>query len=127
MAKPKRERKFQLRLTADEYRALVQKAAEAGVSASELCRRAALGRKLPRRVTFIAAQTYWQLGKIGTNLNQLSKSANAAVCRGHSPPADPGYLAQLEELLHALRLELAEVELLAEVEDSEEGDDREGY
>lgn len=124
MAKPKRTRKFQLRIAEDEYRAIAQKANEAGVSVSEFFRRAATARKLPRRVTHISAQTYWELGKIGTNINQLTKSANAALKMGQSPPADPGYLAQLEELLHAIRLELAEVELLAEVEDSEE-DDRE--
>lgn len=122
MAKPKRTRKFQLRISEDEYGAIAQKANEVGVSVSEFFRRAATARKLPRRVTPISAMTYWELGKIGTNINQLTKSVNAALKMGQSPPVDPGYLAQLEELLHAIRLELAEVELLAEVEDSEEDD-----
>ena len=76
-----------------------------------------MGKPLPKRLSKISLATYQELGRIGNNLNQLTKAANTAIKVGYSPPADPKLLAELLELLHQCRRQLACVDV--ENQDSE--------
>nr|WP_265278302.1 MobC family plasmid mobilization relaxosome protein [Nostoc sp. KVJ3] len=46
-------------------------------------------RPLPKRLSKISLQTYWELGQIGNNLNQLVKATNTALKIGRTLPASP--------------------------------------
>ena len=112
MPKIQRHLKFQLRLTAAEKELATQKAQETGLSLSELFRTATLKRNLPQKVTEISAQTYWELGKIGVNLNQITYAINTAIKLGQSLPNSlqklTPELQQLEKLLHQIRREITD-------------------
>ncbi|MEH2031983.1 MAG: plasmid mobilization relaxosome protein MobC [Nostoc sp.] len=69
---------FPVRLSDIELDMIRIKSQDAGMSASELMRRNALMRPLPKRLSKISLQTYWELGQIGNNLNQLVKATNTA-------------------------------------------------
>lgn len=120
MGKQQRSRTIILRLTPDERNKAETLAADAGLSLSELFRASTLKRRLPRRVTHIAADTYRELAKIGNNLNQLTKAANAAILLGQNPPENPKLLERLEVLLKLVRRELVEMDAVTDLED---GDD----
>ena len=94
-----------------------------GLTRSELFRLKTIYRRLPRRTTQVATQTYWQLALIGNNLNQLTRTANIAINRGQPPPADPGYLAQLETLLKQVRREIVELDFKELLNDTQPDDD----
>ena len=112
-----------MRLSDIELDWLRIKATEAGMPASELIRRLTLGKPLPKRLSKISLATYIELGRIGNNLNQLTKAANTAIKVGYSPPADPKLLKELLELLHECRRQLACVDVLDEEESEEPEDD----
>lgn len=114
---PKRQRphKFQLCLSDEESKCLRAMALNEHLTRSDLLRLKTIYHKLPRRVTKIAAQTYWQLSQEANNLNQISKALNAALQGGcFSPEA----IAQLQislqnniKLLTQVRRELVELDL----------------
>lgn len=78
-------------------------------------------RPLPKRLSKISLQTYWELGQIGNNLNQLVKATNTALLVGRTLPTDPELLRELLELLHQCRRDIASDDI--EDEDSEEEED----
>lgn len=119
----KRTHNYPVRLSDIELDWLRIKATEAGMPASELIRRLTLGKPLPKRLSKISLATYIELGRIGNNLNQLTKAANTAIKVGYSPPADPKLLKELLELLHECRRQLACVDVLEEEESEEPEDD----
>jgi Bacterial mobilisation protein (MobC) len=90
-----------------EFEMIHSRASQAGLSCSELFRRNALLRPLPKRTTKIAVQTYVELGKIGNNINQLTFAANTAIALGQKPRIDVSQLEALRELLHQIRREIA--------------------
>nr|WP_322720908.1 plasmid mobilization relaxosome protein MobC [Nostoc sp. ChiQUE02]MDZ8233999.1 plasmid mobilization relaxosome protein MobC [Nostoc sp. ChiQUE02] len=112
---------FPVRLSDIELDLLRIKSQDLGMSASELMRRNALMRPLPKRLSKISLQTYWELGQIGNNLNQLVKATNTALKVGRTLPADPELLRELLELLHQCRRDIASDDI--EDEDSEEESD----
>ncbi|MCC5609787.1 plasmid mobilization relaxosome protein MobC [Nostoc sp. CHAB 5834] len=116
---------FPVRLSDIELDLLRIKSQDAGMSASELMRRNALMRPLPKRLSKISLQTYWELGQIGNNLNQLVKATNTAIKVGHSPPAKPELLRELLELLHQCRRDIASDDV--DDEDSEEEDEEDDW
>ncbi|MBG1260744.1 plasmid mobilization relaxosome protein MobC [Nostoc sp. BAE] len=99
------------------------KSQDLGMSASELMRRNALMRPLPKRLSKISLQTYWELGQIGNNLNQLVKATNTALKIGRTLPADPELLRELLELLHQCRRDIALPDIDSEDSEEEESDD----
>ena len=105
-----RNHSYTVRLSDIELEMLRDRALESGMKASELIRKNALMRPLPRRVSKIDLKTYIELGRIGNNLNQLTKAANTALKYGLSPPADRGALEELLKLLHSIRLKIAGVD-----------------
>ena len=118
-----RKHLFSLRLSDIELDLLRIKSLDAGISASELMRRNGLLRPLPKRLSKISLQTYWELGQIGNNLNQLVKATNTAIKMGRTPPAKPELLRELLELLHQCRRDIASDDVDDEDSEEEESDD----
>ena len=116
-----RSHSYSVYLSDIELEMLRDRALESGMKASELIRKNALMRPLPRRVSKIDLKTYIELGRIGNNLNQLTKAANTAALYGLSPPADTGELQELSKLLRLILLKLSDADDDEEVE--EEFDD----
>lgn len=66
-----------LRISAEDKEQIEEKARKTGLSTSEYIRRCALGRKLPcYGDTSLLKEYSIQLGKIGSNLNQIAKHLN---------------------------------------------------
>ncbi|MCC5634199.1 plasmid mobilization relaxosome protein MobC [Nostoc sphaeroides CHAB 2801] len=118
-----RKHLFSLRLSDIELDLLRIKSLDAGISASELMRRNGLLRPLPKRLSKISLQTYWELGQIGNNLNQLVKATNTAILMGRTPPAKPELLRELLELLHQCRRDIASDDVDDDDSEEEEEDD----
>lgn len=66
-----------MRISAEDKELIEEKARKTGLSTSEFIRRCALGRKLPcYGDTSLLKEYAMQLGKIGSNLNQIAKYLN---------------------------------------------------
>jgi Bacterial mobilisation protein (MobC) len=117
---------MQIRVSDLEFEMIHSRASQAGLTCSELFRRNALLRPLPKRVTKIAIDTYIELGRIGNNINQLAASANAAIKLGQKPPYSCGELEALREILHQIRREitLSDESLLEDEDDLEDFDEQ---
>lgn len=97
---------FKLMLTPTEKQTWIALAESAGLDISELVRRRMA---LCRIQTIPEAnwQCYWQLLKIGTNINQIAKAQNTALADGTiPPPIDPIPFEQLLRQINKLRLHL---------------------
>lgn len=69
-----------LRIYAEDKEQIEEKARKTGLTTSEYIRRCALGRKLPcYGDTSLLKEYSMQLGKIGSNLNQIAKHLNSGV------------------------------------------------
>ena len=69
-----------LRISAEDKKQIEEKARKTGLTTSECIRRCALGRKLPcYGDTSLLKEYSMQLGKIGSNLNQIAKHLNSGV------------------------------------------------
>ena len=67
-----------LRISAEDKEQIEEKARKTGLTTSEYIRRCALGRKLPcYGDTSLLKEYSMQLGKIGSNLNQIAKHLNS--------------------------------------------------
>lgn len=83
-----RDQIIRIRASRDEANAMKDRAIARGLSLSEMVRRAALNVRMPTRsfdATHIAvlAQALGELGRIGGNINQLARRANAGQLSGH--------------------------------------------
>ncbi|GMB83490.1 hypothetical protein NN6n1_42730 [Shinella zoogloeoides] len=83
-----RDQTIRIRASHTEADAMKDIAVARGLSLSELIRRAALGVRMPVRsfdATHIAllARVLGELGRIGGNINQLARRANAGKLSGH--------------------------------------------
>ena len=80
---PKENKEFvkRFRATGDEVKKIEAKAAKAGLSFSEYCRRATLNKPVVERVP---PDLRRQLGAAGNNLNQLARLANSGKLPGAS-------------------------------------------
>jgi transposase len=82
----RRTQRVEVRLTSFEEKSLQELAEEAGLSLSDFIRREALGSKPrlqkadPDRAIFIKSLA--ELGKIGSNVNQLAKAINTDLAKG---------------------------------------------
>ncbi len=102
-----RNRNYTFRMSELEYEMVRYKAFLTGIKMSEFVRRSALTKPLPKRVSKVDLKTYVELGRIGNNLNQLSKAVNTALKYSVTPPSDRGKLQELLELLHSIRRQIA--------------------
>lgn len=83
-----RNRIVRVRTNDTEYSRMKDIAAARGLSISELVRRAALGVRMPARTfdanhTVVLAWILGEIGRVGGNLNQLVRLANAGRIAGH--------------------------------------------
>uniref|UniRef100_A0A8J6ZZ54 Plasmid mobilization relaxosome protein MobC n=2 Tax=Desmonostoc muscorum TaxID=1179 RepID=A0A8J6ZZ54_DESMC len=92
-------------------------ASENNLTISELFRAKTLKNRLPRRVTKVAGQTYWELGKIGNNLNQIAKAINTSALMGEPVVVDRALLSQVRDLVKQVRREIAEIDLITDLQD----------
>ena len=68
--------KIQPGFTISEFRSIAEKAEALGISEAEYVRAAALGREL-KSVSQINKEVYFELQKIGSNVNQIAKELNS--------------------------------------------------
>jgi hypothetical protein len=107
--KQKRSNFFKLRLTQAErekWEALAE-AVGMGKNLSKFVRHCVERRTLPAPIPEINRETYWELGKIGVNLNQIAHATNQAVKAGSPILADPRpEILKLTKKIEEVRLEL---------------------
>jgi hypothetical protein len=109
LTKEKRSNVFRLRLTQLERERWEVMAEEVGLgnNLSKFVRHCVERRTLPAPIPQINEQTYWELGKIGVNLNQITHAINRAVKEGQGVGADPrDELQAIKTLLNEVRLQL---------------------
>ena len=109
LKKEKRSNVFQLRLTAEERERWAVMAEEVGLenNLSKFVRHCVEKRTLPAPIPQINEQTYWELGKIGVNLNQITHAINRAVKEGKSVAAAPrAEIEAVKALLTQVQLQL---------------------
>lgn len=102
-----RDQIIRIRASRAEATAMKDLAVARGLSLSELIRRVALNVRMPTRsfdATHIAllAQALGELGRIGGNVNQLARRANAGKLSGHDAEL-PKALVELDALRGRLR------------------------
>jgi hypothetical protein len=106
----KRTVRFALQLTPEEREELERRATSAGVNASTYLRAAFLERQLPQRTTALATDTYRELSRIGSNINQIARAANTTVKMGLPVNVNLDELEQLRQLLWQVHLEVRGVD-----------------
>ena len=120
-ANPREKRKtYPLRLANSERAALEENAISAGMKLSEYLRWAGLKKHLRPRVPEINRQIYVELGRIGNNLNQMTRACHVALKQGTGCNIDPALLQSLSESLDQVRL--AVIAVAPEAEDDWETD-----
>lgn len=103
-----RQRMVSFRVDPNEYARIRAEADRAGVTVGTFVRDVLIGAQAPRRVRRPPAakaelvRILGELGKIGSNVNQLAAKANVGALR----VLDPMVLAQLQDDLDELRDEL---------------------
>jgi hypothetical protein len=117
MSQKERTIRFHICLTPEEKEQVQRMADENALTISELFRAKTLKNKLPRRVTKIAGQTYWELGKISNDLNQLTQAANTAVSMGNPVVIDLALIEKVRDLVKQVRREITEIDLITEISD----------
>lgn len=116
MPRPKQKvvrENYQLRLLPSEREVLEQLAAQANQKLSEYLRSAGLNKTIRPtvKVPEINRATYVELGRIGNNINQLTKAAHASITRGVNCNIDTDKLSELSEMIQRMRLEILAVYL----------------
>jgi hypothetical protein len=104
MKREKRTEKFQMCLTKKEKALALSIAQEHGITISELFRNKAFAELVPPPVNLTIAKTYWELNKIGVNLNQLTKIANTAMQYEKANPIEYNQiLAEIEKVYNLIQ------------------------
>lgn len=98
--------RFPLQLTPEERAELDRRAQAAGVDASKYLRTAAFSQQLPIRTSALAIDTYRELARLGSNINQLARAANTAVKMGLPVNINTKELEKLRQLLWQVHLEV---------------------
>jgi hypothetical protein len=130
MARPKkspalvRNNLLPVRLSDVELEMFRSRAEDLGISIAELMRRNGLMRPIPKRLSRITIQTYRELSRVGTNINQLSKAINTALKSGQQIQIDPEALVNLAAAIDHCQREL--VFGIPEEEDEFFSEDEEG-
>jgi hypothetical protein len=107
--KEKRSNVFRLRLTQLEREQWSALAEEVGLgnNLSKFVRHCVERRSLPAPIPEINQQAYWELGKIGVNLNQITHAINRAVKEGSDVAVDPRKeILAVKTALDEIRLQL---------------------
>jgi hypothetical protein len=110
-----------VRFTHSEHLHIQSQAKNAELSMSEYVRRSALRRQLPPLIPAINLETYRELGRIGTNVNQMAKAVNTSISEGKRTDLDPLPLQQLAATIQEIRLLLLGInETATDLEDAED-------
>ena len=122
MPRPKQKvvrENYQLRLLPSERKTMEQKAAAANLKLSEYLRAAGLNKTIRSqpKVPEINRATYVELGRIGNNINQLTKAAHISLKRGASCNVNVAELSELNDLIKRMRLEILAVYLAPDEEE----------
>lgn len=122
MPRPKQKvvrENYQLRLLPSERKTMEQKAAAANLKLSEYLRAAGLNKTIRSqpKVPEINRATYVELGRIGNNINQLTKAAHTSLKRGGSCNVNVAELSELNDLIKRMRLEILAVYLAPDEEE----------
>ncbi|MGB7441819.1 MAG: plasmid mobilization relaxosome protein MobC [Coleofasciculaceae cyanobacterium] len=125
LTQEKRTQRILIRITPNEHQRLKVMAQQEGMSIANLIRTKTIYQRPPRRTTDVARMTYLELGKIGTNLNQIAFALNTANKLGRLPSVSTieslqEYLTALEANLRQIRRDLVELDLIAALEDMQE-------
>jgi hypothetical protein len=107
--KEKRSNVFRLRLTLSERERWSALAEEVGLgnNLSKFVRHCVEKRTLPAPIPLLNEQTYWELGKIGVNLNQITHAINRAVKEGQGVSCDSRTeIEEVRTLLNEVRLQV---------------------
>lgn len=75
--------RIEFRAAPEGWNTITEKAKRAGMPTATYARYTALGQLIPSRSTQIEAEAVAALNRLGSNLNQIAKSANG---RGLTPP-----------------------------------------
>jgi hypothetical protein len=116
----KKSHRIDIRLTSEEYEKAQQMAEENNLTISELFRAKTLKKRLPQRVTKIAGLTYWELGKISNDLNQIAKAVNTSEPMAEPVVVDLALLEQVINLVKQVRREITGVNSVQYSQDDEE-------
>jgi Bacterial mobilisation protein (MobC) len=95
-----------VRLSDVELEMFRSRSAEQGISISELMRRNGLMRPIPKRLSRITTLTYRELGRIGTNINQMTKAVNTALHSGERMKIELEQLVMLANAIAECQREL---------------------
>ena len=113
MARPKSNIKalkiFQvnIRLTMEEQFFVEKQAVFYGISVVEYLRRRALNKQLPKHtISPINRELLISLGRIGNNINQLTKKANQNILDKYVLNKELKELKELKEVLNQIKLEI---------------------
>ena len=106
----RRNRRVQIRLSDEELAMAETLAAENDLTLSDLFRDSTLKRRVPRRVTKIAGQTYWELIKIEAKLNQLTQAIHVTQLKEDAVELDSHVLKDVRDLVMQVRCELADLD-----------------
>jgi Bacterial mobilisation protein (MobC) len=112
MARPKkspalvRNNLLPVRLSDVELEMFRSRSEEQGISISELMRRNGLMRPIPKQLSRITVQTYRELGRIGTNINQMTKAVNMALKSGEEMKIEMAQLLALSDAIAKCQREL---------------------
>ena len=126
MPKIHRPHKFQLCLSDEEWQRTEVIAQQEGMTRSNLFRLKTIYTKLPRRITKVAAGTYWLVANLTNNCNQIAKALNTLTRMGCTSQVDSALLEELRSLLQQnlaamkrVGREMAEFDLVAQLDDFE--------
>jgi Bacterial mobilisation protein (MobC) len=95
-----------VRLSDVELEMFRSRAEDLGIPIAELMRRNGLMRPIPKRLSRITIQTYRELSRVGTNINQLSKAINTALKSGQQIQIDQEELVSLAAAIDRCQREL---------------------
>jgi hypothetical protein len=95
-----------VRLSDVELEMFRSRAEDLGIPIAELMRRNGLMRPIPKRLSRVTIQTYRELTRVGTNINQLSKAINTALKSGQQIQIDQEELVSLAAAIDRCQREL---------------------
>lgn len=117
MPKQKRSIKFHISLTPEEREQAQCMAADNDLSMAELFRAKTLKNQLPRRVTKIAGQTYWELTKISSCLSAIKNALETSPLAENPTAVNQELLEQVRIIVSQVRREITNLDFTTEIED----------
>jgi Bacterial mobilisation protein (MobC) len=106
----RRTKRVEIRLTEAEEKTLSGLAESVGLTVSDHVRKLALGCKPTRQMATPERQALIkglaELGKIGSNVNQIAKALNTSLATGQNPTVQGGLIAEAQNAIQSLSTHL---------------------